>query len=135
MSTSHAGSCLCGAVRYAVHGGFERFYLCHCSHCRKGSGSAHAANLFSSKARLEWLAGEDRVRGYALPGTRHQRAFCTQCGSALPSLQMGGQLLAVPAGSLDSTFPQRPDAHLFTASKADWDEALETVPRMAALPS
>ena len=46
MGTTHSGTCLCGAVRFEISGSFERFYLCHCSRCRKGSGSAHAANLF-----------------------------------------------------------------------------------------
>ena len=61
---SHLGSCLCGAVRFRIDGAFERFYLCHCSHCRKDTGSAHAANLFSSGARLTWLHGRDELRSY-----------------------------------------------------------------------
>lgn len=52
MNPKHAGSCLCGEVHYEIEGAFERFYLCHCTHCRKDTGSAHAANLFSSSAKL-----------------------------------------------------------------------------------
>lgn len=52
MSDKHLGACLCGAVRFEVDGAFDRFYLCHCESCRKDSGSAHAANLFSSFASL-----------------------------------------------------------------------------------
>ena len=76
MTSRHAGSCLCGAVRFSIEGEFERFYLCHCSHCRKDTGSAHAANLFSATARLQWLSGGDKVTTYALPATRHTRCFC-----------------------------------------------------------
>ena len=75
------------------------------------------------------------MRNYTLAGTRHARAFCSTCGSALPSLQMDGRLLVVPAGSLDSPLAQRPDAHLFSASRAGWDAALETLPQLAGLPS
>ena len=130
----HAGSCLCGAVRFEVDGDFERFYLCHCSHCRKDTGSAHAANLFSSKARVRWLSGEERISHFRLPGTRHARSFCAVCGSALPSVQMDGALLVVPAGSLDSAVPIAPDAHIFTTSRAGWDAALERVPSREGLP-
>jgi hypothetical protein len=42
---THAGSCLCGAIAFEIAGSFESFYLCHCEHCRKDSGSAFAANL------------------------------------------------------------------------------------------
>lgn len=134
MTSRYSGACLCGAVRYRVDGEFERFFLCHCSRCRKGSGSAHAANLFSASARLTWLAGELQVSTYTLPGTRHSRAFCVACGSALPSLHMNGALLVVPAGSLDEAPLPRPDAHLCVASRAGWDAALEHVPKLQGLP-
>lgn len=133
MST-HIGSCLCGAVAFEIDGSFESFYLCHCDHCRKDSGSSYAANLFSSTASLKWLRGEDKVTQFTLPSTRHSRSFCSTCGSAVPSLQMGGTLLVAPAGSLDSDVPLRPSAHIFTASRANWDQELEAIPSVEGLP-
>lgn len=132
---THSGSCLCSAVRFEVDGDFERFYLCHCQYCRKDTGSAHGANLFSGTAVLRWLSGEEKVAHFTLPGTRHSKSFCSVCGAALPRLQMGGQLLVVPAGSLDGDVSLRPDAHIFTASRANWDQSLEGVPLVAVLPS
>lgn len=132
--TKHSGSCLCAAVAFEIEGEFQHFYLCHCTHCRKDTGSAHAANLFSGTAVLRWLRGENRITRFTLAGTRHSRSFCSTCGSALPDLQMGGALLVVPAGSLDSLLAIRPDAHLFAASRAAWDQALESLPAMAGLP-
>lgn len=134
MSNKHSGSCLCGAVRFEVEGDFEKFYLCHCRHCRKDTGSAHGANLFSSTANLRWLSGEENVRQFNLPSTRHWNSFCSTCGSALPNVQMNGALLKIPAGSLDSDVLIRPDAHIFFSSKANWDEALEKIPTVAKLP-
>lgn len=134
MNAKHSGSCLCGAVRFDIEGAFERFFLCHCEHCRKDTGSAHAANLFSSSATLKWASGEEQITQFTLPGTRHSRSFCRVCGSALPMMQMNGALLVVPAGSLNSEVGIEPDAHIFVASKASWDEALESVPRIAKLP-
>ena len=134
MSSAHPGSCLCGAVRFEVEGEFERFYLCHCAYCRKDTGSAHAANLFSSTATIRWLSGQDKLSHFRLPGTRHGRSFCPVCGSALPSVQMDGKLLVVPAGSLDGPVPVMPDAHIFVASRADWDAGLERVPRVEKFP-
>lgn len=135
MSSSHSGSCLCGKTRFEVHGEFESFFLCHCDYCRKDTGSAHAANLFSSSARLHWISGEDNVRTFDLPSTRHSKSFCASCGSALPKLQMNGTVLVVPAGSLDCDVTIRPTAHIFVASKANWDDALERVPMIEKLPA
>ena len=134
MSHTHSGACLCGGVRFEVEGDFEHFYLCHCGHCRKDTGSAHAANLFSTRATLRWQAGAALTRSFTLPGTRHGKAFCSICGSALPMQQMGGALLVVPAGSLNTAVPLRPDAHLFMASKAGWDEGLDALPKLDRLP-
>lgn len=131
MSNKYSGSCLCGAVRFEVEGEFEHFYLCHCAYCRKDTGSAHAANLFSSTATLQWCSGADQVRQFNLPATRHSKCFCGTCGAALPIRQMNGALLVVPAGSLNCEVPIRPDAHIFVASRAGWDDSLEQVPMVA----
>ncbi len=130
----HSGSCLCGEVAFEIEGEFDAFYLCHCWMCRKDTGSAHAANLFSSTARLRWLAGEGSVGTYGPDASGHARSFCTRCGSALPNLQMDGALLVVPAGCLDGDVPIRPLGHIYYADRANWDEGLENVPRFDGLP-
>lgn len=133
MQTEHLGSCLCGAVRFKVTGTFERFYLCHCSHCRKDTGSAHAANLFSSTAELVWLSGREQVSTFNLPQTRHTRCFCSICGSALP--YASPRMVVVPAGSLDTQPAVIPDANIFMASRAAWDRDLALAPGFDAFPS
>jgi hypothetical protein len=134
MTDRYSGSCLCGEVRFEIEGEFESFYLCHCEYCRKDTGSAHAANLFSTRAAVKWLSGKSKVRQFDLPATRHSRSFCTTCGSALPREQMDGKWLVVPAGSLDTEVPIKPNAHIFVASRAGWDDALETVPSVDRSP-
>jgi hypothetical protein len=134
MPQSTEGSCLCGAIRFLIEGAFENFFLCHCGRCRKDTGSAHGANLFSSTARLEWLVGEGLVRTYRVPDTRHEKSFCGTCGSALPCMQEEVGLLVVPAGSLDDPVDIRPNAHIFVADRAIWDEGLEVLPRIETFP-
>lgn len=134
MSDQHQGSCLCGSVQFDICGSFEHFFLCHCTRCQKNSGSAHAANLFATGATLTWTRGQDDVRHFQLPDTRHARAFCQHCGSALPNTQMDGTLLVVPAGSLDSQVPIQPKAHIFCTSRASWDHDLEHIPHYDNLP-
>lgn len=130
----YKGSCLCKGIKYKVIGDFEHFYLCHCRYCQKDTGSAHAANLFSTSARLEWLKRETEIRIFQPPKSNHIKAFCANCGSALPNLQMEGKLLVVPAGSLDTKLTKRPDAHIFMSNKANWDETLEEVSKLQRLP-
>ena len=134
MDKSVAGSCLCGTVTFRVTGAFEHFFLCHCSRCRKDTGSAHAANLISTTARLDWLSGSDNVATFRLPGTRHAKSFCKSCGAALPLAQGDGALLVVPAGALDGPVEIRPTAKICYADRAGWVDGLDTVPRLDGLP-
>ncbi|MBN2064344.1 MAG: GFA family protein [Sedimentisphaerales bacterium] len=128
------GSCLCKEVEYKIVGTFDSFYLCHCKLCRKDTGSAHAANLFSSTAKLEWIKGQENVRRFHLKKFNHVKAFCAICGSALPSMQMDDTLLVVPAGSLDCNLDVAPNAHIFISNKANWDDKLETIKSFQHLP-
>jgi hypothetical protein len=130
----YLGSCLCRTVKYKVLGEFESFYLCHCRYCQKDTGSAHAANLFSSTAKLEWTQGEKNVRVFQLKKSNHVKAFCVICGSAMPNVQMEGTLLVVPAGSLDCNLDKIPDGHIFISNKANWDDALEKVKKFQRIP-
>lgn len=132
--TNHLGSCLCGTVSFEVKGEFESFYLCHCKHCQKDTGSAHAANLFSHSAELVWHSGVDAVTSFTLTGTRHSRSFCKHCGSALPNTHAEG-LLVVPAGCLDTDITVLPTAHIFLGSKAAWDKRAGEVPEFEGLPA
>jgi len=130
----HKGSCLCGKVEFEITGNFENFYLCHCERCRKDTGSAHGANLFSSTADLKWLKGEDEVKTFDFNSTGHIKSFCSHCGSALPNLQRNGTLLVVPAGSLDTDVPIKPQGHIYVSRKANWDRELEKVVHFDELP-
>ncbi|NIZ14343.1 GFA family protein [Phaeobacter sp. HF9A] len=134
MNNLTTGQCLCGTVRFQIDGAFESFFLCHCSRCRKDSGSAHSANLFSSTARLAWVSGEENVKAFHLPGTRHVKCFCTTCGSALPVAQAADGVLMVPAGALDSPINIRPNAHICCSSRADWDHDLASLDELDGLP-
>lgn len=131
--SDYSGSCLCGTVTFEVHGDFDSFYLCHCQHCQKDTGSAHAANLFSQTAKLTWRSGTEAVTTFTLPGTRHSKSFCKLCGSALPNVQETG-LLVVPAGCLDTEVSMTPTAHIFVSSKAAWENGLDGIPEFEGLP-
>ena len=73
------GSCLCGSVKYEITGNMGMFQYCHCSRCRKITGSAHAANLFVSPADFHWLAGEEVVERYEPAHTKYfATCFYTQ---------------------------------------------------------
>ena len=119
MSTL-SGSCLCGAVRYTVSGEAQRFYHCHCSRCRKASGTGHASNLFV-QGSLTWNSGEELVRTFKLPeAARFANSFCEVCGSRMPRFIEKLGMVFIPAGSLEDEPDLRPQARIFLDSRAKW---------------
>lgn len=134
MKSEHKGGCLCGEVAFEIHGDFDQFFLCHCEYCRKDTGSAHCANLFSSTAKLHWICGQNKVTTFHLPSTRHTKSFCSICGSTMPTEHESTGMLVVPAGSLNTPLSIQPNAHIFMASKANWDDELEALPKMDRYP-
>ncbi|WP_434339818.1 GFA family protein [Motilimonas cestriensis] len=134
MNNQHFGSCLCGSTKYTLSGDFQSFFLCHCTRCQKGTGSAHAANLFATDSSLTWLQGESNVKIYQYPNSLHRKSFCQNCGSALPTYIKNINCVVVPAGSLDSPVPISPTAKIFVSNSASWLKNTGYVPCFNGLP-
>jgi hypothetical protein len=118
QTTLH-GTCLCGAVKYEATGEPRRFVHCHCSRCRKATGTGHASNVFLQPGSLRWLGGEERIRAYKVPeAKRFTNVFCDTCGSRLPRQAMDA--VVIPAGSLDDEVPMKPEGRIFYGSRASW---------------
>lgn len=123
------GSCLCGEVTYEIYGPFKMFQYCHCSRCRKSSGSAHASNLFVPPEQFKWTKGEKLLGRYEHPDAKYfASTFCKQCGSSLPWAVQGGKNIVVTAGTLDDDPGIRPMWNLFWKSKAAWFESTSDLP-------
>ena len=129
------GRCLCQKVSYAIKGHLGIFQYCHCSRCRKFTGSAFAANLLVSPADFRWLSGEEFVGRYELEDAKHfATAFCRHCGSALPWLGKSGKVVVVPAGTLDDDPGIKPYQNIFWASRAVWYQEPGALPEYDELP-
>jgi hypothetical protein len=129
------GSCLCGAVNYEVTGEPKRFYHCHCSRCRKATGTGHASNVFLQPGALRWLRGEEHVRAFKVPeAKRFTNQFCASCGGRLPRQPTDTDTVVIPAGSLDDEPPIKPQARIFVGSSTNWSCAGDGIPEFDELP-
>ncbi len=130
-----SGSCLCRKVRYEISGNMGVFQYCHCSRCRKITGSAHAANLFVSPDKFKWLSGEELVARFDPENTKYfATCFCKNCGSSLPWLSKSGKVIVVPAGTLDEDPEIRPTQNIFCDSRPAWYVAAELLPEHEEMP-
>lgn len=137
MSESGAvtGKCLCGKVSYEITGNLGIFQYCHCSRCRKFTGSAHAANIIVTPDQFKWLSGEEYVGRYELEDAKHfASCFCKKCGSSLPWLTKSEKAVVVPAGTLDTDPGIRPSQNIFWGSRACWYEEASSLLKFDELP-
>ena len=114
------GKCLCGGVRFALSGELPNLYQCHCSLCRKVTGSSANAAFRIDLAQLTWIEGEALVQKYE-SDTGFKSHFCSRCGSPLPNLTANDSAWWVPVGLLEAAEGMQVGAHVFVGSRAPWD--------------
>ena len=128
-------SCLCGGIRIEVSSKVGPLVYCHCSRCRKASGSAFSANVNVRRRYWRYAAGEDLVREFeSSPGV--YRAFCSRCGSPVYSRwDADPDMLRLRLGLLEEDPGRRALAHFWVGSGAPWYEIGDELPRFERGPA
>jgi len=62
-----SGACNCGAVAFEINTGLSGVYVCHCSLCRRSTGSNGIAVVVVDKAAFRWLRGEAPISTWKKP--------------------------------------------------------------------
>lgn len=125
----YKGSCLCGKVRFEISGEIRNMVYCHCSQCRKAQGSAFAANGNVDAVSFKFVSGENELSSYeSTPG--QTKYFCKYCGSPIISkVQSNPDNVRVRLGSIESDITEKPVAHIFVTSKANWEHIEGDLPQ------
>ena len=128
----YTGGCLCGTVRFKITGKIRNIIYCHCSQCRKAQGSAYAVNGIVAAENFQFESGEAALTGYeSTPG--QVKYFCRHCGSPIISKRPSVPTeVRVRLGSIESDIRERPQAHIFVTSKANWEEITGELPQYEA---
>lgn len=117
----YKGSCLCGKIKFTVNNSIANIIYCHCSQCRKAQGSAFATNANVKASDFRFISGEDNLT--AFPSTKNQtKYFCKTCGSPIMSKNTSTpEKIRIRLGTIESDITERPGAHIFVSSKANWE--------------
>ena len=131
------GQCLCGEVKFEILGTLPRLYQCHCSLCRKQTGTSSNTATIVSADSFRWLSGKEKILSW-VKDTGYRSDFCSICGSPVPNPIRTSPYYWIPVGLLDNSEEQLEiAAHLFIGSKASWDiinhsgAQYETAPQLA----
>jgi hypothetical protein len=125
---THEGGCLCGAVRYAVHGRLREILVCHCVECRRWAGNAWmptAARNADLETRddgaLAWIESPQSEHGAS-------RGFCGRCGASLFWRSPRSDRTSISAGTLDDSSGLRVAAHIWVEHALDWEQPRDGLP-------
>ena len=123
------GSCLCGSVRYEVHGKFPRIVHCHCRMCRKAHGAAFGSYGEIRAESFKLVSGEADIASYeSSAGVR--RTFCRTCGATLQFITAKRPgMVDLAVGTLDDDPGVKPALHIFVGSKAPWFDISDGLPQ------
>jgi hypothetical protein len=129
MTNVLKGSCFCRAVQYSVPDAFLYAMNCHCSNCRRTTGSAFKPFAGIERGKLRVTKGEDKLMTFGQDREKAHDAHCSVCGSLLYSLVRDGQYVHVTLGTLNDPPAIKPTVHIFVGSKAPWYSILDDLPQ------
>jgi hypothetical protein len=116
------GGCVCGGVRYEISEPFVSANYCHCTRCQRRTGTGSSANARCAEGSFRLTQGDELVKVWDPGGGGFEKAFCSNCGSALFSRNAETKReVAVRLGTVDGDPGIRPDKHQFTDYAACWE--------------
>ncbi|HEY1604772.1 MAG TPA: GFA family protein [Allosphingosinicella sp.] len=125
-----AGKCLCGAVAYTVPDEFLYAAYCHCSNCRRTTGSAFKPFAGIEREKLTLVEGHRKLIVFGEEDGND--THCNMCGSLLYSVVRAGAYVHVAMGTLVDAPAIRPNKHIFVGSKAPWFTIADGLPQFDA---
>jgi hypothetical protein len=125
--------CLCGGIQIEITGRPGPVVYCHCTRCRKASGSAFATGA-DVRAKYWSLSGEELLQEFE-SSSGVFRAFCSRCGSPIYSRREGDpESYRLRLGLLSEDPGRRSVAHFWVGSMAAWFEITDDLPQYHAGP-
>ncbi|MCP4007249.1 MAG: GFA family protein [bacterium] len=129
LAPMFTGRCLCGAIRYEIDAELGPFAYCHCTSCRRASGTAFTANT-PVRAQNLHLRSERNSLGEYESSAGKFRAFCRVCGSPIYARHTSlPDWLSMRLGLIDQDPVHRSSAHFNVAEKAKWFEVSDGLPQ------
>jgi hypothetical protein len=123
MSEIYEGSCQCGAIRYHVTGRAIALFCCHCTECKKQSGSAFGMALWVQGTKVETQGRPlSRWMRHTPKGNRMFCDFCPECGTRLfHRIDGNTDVVSIKPGTLENRDLPAPVAHIWTDSAYEWE--------------
>ncbi len=125
----YTGQCLCGQVRFEFDTRPTDVSICHCSLCRRMTGTAFGVYVKVPTTELKLMSGGDQITSYSVTD-KLSMCSCQNCGSYIYARHSDySEFTYVCLGVLDDNADIRPGYHEFVGSKASWFDIHDSLPR------
>ena len=123
-------------VVFEIVGELPPIYQCHCSLCRKVSGSSSNSAMIVKADNFNWVSGQNLIGEYST-ASGFKSEFCRNCGSPVPNLTSDSKSYWVPAGLLLEPVNSEVITHVYVDSRATWDTGFlsDNLPKFKQRPS
>jgi hypothetical protein len=112
---------MCGGVRFAVNEPLVSASYCHCTRCRRRTGTAASVQARIVPGSLRVISGDGLLRAFDPPGG-FSKIFCSACGSALWSRSPDDpEVISIRLGAFDDDPGIRPSYRQFVQYAATWE--------------
>ena len=129
------GGCLCGNVRYAIHGAPRFVAQCFCRDCQKATGTGHTTIVGVEAGNLTVTGVPTVFTSLGDTGGRVNRHFCGRCGSRLfTSGDLPGEVRMIQAGTLDRPDQVSPTTAIYLKDRIPWDTVDPSLVPFQAMP-
>jgi hypothetical protein len=111
---------MCGGVRFEIGAPLLSAGWCHCSRCRRRTGTGASVQGRIAPGSLRIVRGEELLRDYT-PEGGFAKVFCGKCGSSLWSRSPDDpDVIAVRFGAFDGDPGIEPSYRQFVDDAAPW---------------
>jgi hypothetical protein len=85
LAVVRTATCACGQLSLQVRGDPSMHGVCHCTNCKRRTGSAFGISAYFPRSALVYIQGESQVYAFHHAPQNHeqQRHFCWRCGTTL----------------------------------------------------
>jgi len=127
------GGCLCGRVEYKVPDNLIYAGYCHCSECRRWTGSPFSATGGVKASDFTLSKGEAFLSSFK-KGENSLSYFCKHCSSIVYGEVPKHNMVFIMLGTLIQSPTLKPQWHIYTGSKVDWYQISDDLPQFTGAP-
>ena len=122
------GGCLCDSVSFLITDDLMYAGYCHCSECRRWTGSAFSVTGGVNESKFTLVKGEACLSSFK-KGENSIAYFCKNCSSIVYGKVPAHNMIFVMLGTLEESPSLKPQWHIYTDSKLDWYQINDDLPQ------